>query len=157
MKFDALSLGYVLFARAADGSGGGGAPFVDARAGAEQIERSFVGTSATKGYTDQLVRFILHLFDNDRELINSSVLPQMELYDANDARKHSESRSRGGNKRAELRAFIKRSINEIKPLRDNQPHNCPINIDGDGSILTYDVIRDYMQGSSIRRELSEIQ
>ena len=80
MKFNALSLGYVLFARANDGTGGGGAPFVDARAGTEQIERSFVGTSATRGYTDQLVRFILHLFDNDKELINTNVLPQMELY-----------------------------------------------------------------------------
>ena len=40
IKFDALSLGCVLFAWVDDSSAGEGALFVDARAGAAQIERN---------------------------------------------------------------------------------------------------------------------
>ena len=59
---------------------------VNARATTSQVERSFVGTGSASGYTDQLVRFMLHLFDNRKEYLVDVHRNQMEMYNDTDSR-----------------------------------------------------------------------
>lgn len=116
---------------------------VNARATTSQVERSFVGTGSASGYTDQLVRFMLHLFDNRKEYLVDVHRNQMEMYNDTDSRNFQQKPKRCGNNRPQLRSYIRRSISKIEPARDGSPHNSPFKIDGDGA-LNYSVIRDYM-------------
>ena len=143
MRIIPIALQGLLFARAGDGHAGTSAP-INARVGAARVERSFVATKTAFGYTDHLVRFLLHLYDHEKSYLAEPHLSQMKLYDDNDSRNFEQNPTRGGNKRPELRSYIKRSIDRIEPARDGAPHNSPIKIDGEGA-LTYTIIRDYME------------
>jgi len=134
-----------------DLAGGGGAAAaaapVNARVDATRVERSFVGSGTSSGYIDQLVRFILYLYDK-KDIVGDYLMDQyrtrMDMYNNNDITTYQSRRNkRQKNQRPELRAYIKRCIEAIRPAREGSPHNSPIKIDGEGA-LTYTVVRDYM-------------
>jgi len=147
MIFSSIALAIVLSVPIIHGIGGvvtaGGQPVANARADASRVERTFVSGGTATGYEDQLVRFIIHLFDEHDTVLTDEARMQMAMYDHNDASNLQRQRTKGNNKLPELRAYIRRRIKSIRPARDGSPHNSPIKIDGDGA-LTYTVIRDYM-------------
>lgn len=151
MLFASIALSIVLFAPVVNGIGAvvtaDGLPAASANANARVhtslVERSFVSGGTAAGYEDQLVRFIVHLYDNEDSFLTDGARNQMAMYDNSDASNFRRQPTRGGNKRPQLRAYVRRTIKAIQPARDGLPHNSPIKIDGDGA-LTYTVIRDYM-------------
>ena len=150
MLFASIALSIVLFAPVVNGIGGvvttAGQPAAaaaNARVDVSQVERTFVSGGTAAGYEDQLVRFIVHLFDNEDSFLTDDARNQMAIYDSSDASNFRRQPTSGGNKRPGLRGYIRRSIKAIQPARDGFPHNSPIKIDGDGA-LTYTVVRDYM-------------
>ena len=88
MKFDAIAVNCLLCS-SVDGLGtsmvaAAAAPtasadtFLDARPSVASLERKFVGDGTTLSYEDQLVRFILHLFDNNKSFFDDEHLTSME-------------------------------------------------------------------------------
>jgi len=115
-----------------------GQAFFDARQSASTNEKKFVG--------DQLIRFCLHLFDNNKEYLVDDHLEKMERFNTADenSRGHTRAGKLKANKRTQLRKYIRDSIKNIKPARGGASHDCPIKIDGDGAI-NYEIIRDYIE------------
>ena len=67
MKIFAIALEGLLLSPGTNIGAAAAAPVaVNARVAATDVERSFVGTKSASGYKDQLVRFILYLFDNKK-------------------------------------------------------------------------------------------
>ncbi|KAL7550473.1 LOW QUALITY PROTEIN: hypothetical protein ACHAWF_014863 [Thalassiosira exigua] len=145
IAFNSAIVSLFLSPAGVDGSvaGGVGLPQMDARPEANLVERSFVGESSASAYTENLVRFILYLFDHKREYLMPFHLNQMVVFNDTDVSNFQQRPRRGGNPRRNLRGYIKRSIKAMGPARDGAPHNSPIKIDGDGA-LKYEVVRDYM-------------
>ena len=135
------------------GTGDGAAPFLDARESSAAIEQKFVADTSAKGYVDQLIRFIVHLFDNDKTYLDNFHLQQMEnLHNADirnfetasrRTRRNRNTTPNQANPRTQLRQYIKSSIENIQPARDGTHHNCPVKIDGPGAI-DYGVVSSYM-------------
>ena len=143
---------YILCAPVGDPVGGGAggstipSAIANARLDVSRVERAFVVPKTANDYIGQLIRFLLHLFDNHKGLIPDPYLAQMAMFNANDARNTFQekcTRKDGEDTRSELRGYIRRIINNILPAREGAPHNSPFKIDGNDA-LTYEVIRDYM-------------
>jgi len=117
MKLTLASL--ILLAPAGMDLGGGGAAAaaaapVNARVDATRVERSFIGSGTSSGYIDQLVRFILYLYDKKDTLgdyLTDQYRTQMDMFNQNDTIAYQGRRNRRQkNQRPELRAYIKRRI-----------------------------------------------
>ena len=143
---------YILCAPVGDPVGGGAggstipSAIANARLDVSRVERAFVVPKTANDYIGQLIRFLLHLFDNHKGLMPDPYLAQMAMFNANDAHNTFQekcTRKDGEDTRSELRGYIRRIINNILPAREGAPHNSPFKIDGNDA-LTYEVIRDYM-------------
>ena len=94
MKF-LLSAFQCLLLSSDTGAGAAVAPAaVNARVPIQQVERSFVGSGTTVSYSDQLVRFILHLYDRKKEYLVDSHRTHMDMYNNTDARNFQRRRTR---------------------------------------------------------------
>ena len=140
MQFLGIALQCLLLSPVTGVAGAAAAPAaINARIGAIQVERSFVGEGSAGDYEDQLVRFIVHLFDKDKTYLEDFHHNQIEILNQVDARNFQRKPTRGGNKRTQLRGFIKCSIKAIQPACDGAPHNSPIKIDcgGGNHLITW--------------------
>ena len=86
MLFASIALSIVLFAPVVNGIGGvvttAGQPAAaaaNARVDVSQVERTFVSGGTAAGYEDQLVRFIVHLFDNEDSFLTDDARNQKQL------------------------------------------------------------------------------
>jgi len=114
------------------------APAADARPKLAQVEKAFVCSGAIDIYTGQLARFILHVFDNNKEHLVAERLMEMEKADEYDKAHNNPKR------RTKLRAFILEAITKFQAKRDNQHHNCVLKIEDEEDALSFETVVNYM-------------
>ena len=109
---------YILCAPVGDPVGGGAggstipSAIANARLDVSRVERAFVVPKTANDYIGQLIRFLLHLFDNHKGLIPDPYLAQMAMFNANDAHNTFQekcTRKDGEDTRSELRGYIRLS------------------------------------------------
>jgi hypothetical protein len=138
---------------------------VDLNATAASIEKTIVAESSKKSYLPKLAEFMEYLLETDPSYLEDSIVPIMQLKKVEDESiKRSEARrmsqpkksrkkrpQRLRNRQTMLRRYCLNLLRKLQPLRDGQPHNSPIKIDGNGSILDWDITRKFL--SSKRKKI----
>ena len=114
----------------------------DARSSTDKVERAFVGPSATNTYSGVLIRFVLHLFDSNKNVITDKYISKFDAADTYDKGTQQAAL------RVKLRTEISAAISEIEPSRDGKPYECFLKIGNEEGRLTYNMVCDFMAGKS---------
>ena len=104
MKFFTIALNYLLCSpvggigtspvAAAAAPAAAAATFLDARPSVASLEQKFVADDSTNNYEDQLVRFILHLFDKNKSFLEDEHLKCMETAHQEDSQDEARQKTK---------------------------------------------------------------